>query len=110
MTVVRFISRSPNQPFISAKKGNMDINYGRIDAGLSARIGDVSDRTSKEIDLFVATHAIPDADQVAILRQLGVREPERQTTIFTARLSVADIETLSNETWVKRLSASQQLK
>lgn len=86
----------------------MTIDYSRIGAGLSGQIEDVSDRTSKEIDLFVSTHAIPDATQVAVLRQLGVREPERQTTLFTARLSVDDIEVLSNEPWVKALRGSQQ--
>ncbi len=106
---VQFHTCSPKQVTLCATEPTAP-NYAKIDATLSTELQNRRDPDSKEIGLFINTFIVPNSDQVAFMAALGVNGTDRKTTLFTGRLSQNDIAALSNQTWVKSLRGSRQLK
>ncbi len=85
-------------------------DFSKIDASLSSELQNRRHPDSKDIDLFISTFIVPNAEQVAELAALGVNDTGRKTTLFTAKLSQNEIAALSNKAWVKALRGSNRAR
>ncbi|MHC0063225.1 hypothetical protein ACWATR_09890 [Nostoc sp. UIC 10890] len=86
------------------------MNYQKLDAALATALNDVQDPEETSLGVFIHTEPILDSAAIAILESLGVNDVTSGKDIFTATLSANAISQLSEESWVKYLKRSQQLR
>jgi hypothetical protein len=86
------------------------MNYQKLDAALATALNDVQDTQEANLGVFIHTQPILDSEAIAILENLGVSDVTSGKDIFTATLSLNAISQLSEESWVKYLKRSQQLR
>ncbi len=85
------------------------MNYQKIDASLSAALSKTAISNQANLTVFVRTISAPDNDQKTELKRLGIRVPA-SGKIFSAQVSPQAVKELSEKSWVRRVSLSQQLK
>jgi len=105
----QFHTCAPGQS-VTAPAAATGPDFSKIDAKLSSELQNRRHPDSKEIDLFISTVVVPNAEQVAELAALGVNDTARKTTLFTAKLSQNEIAALSNKAWVKALRGSNRAR
>jgi hypothetical protein len=86
------------------------MNYHKLDAALATALNDVQDSEEPSLGVFIHTEPILDSAATAVLESLGVSGVTSGKDIFTATLSANAISQLSEESWVKHLKRSQQLR
>jgi hypothetical protein len=86
------------------------LNYHKLDAALATALNDVQDSEEPSLGVFIHTEPILDSAATAVLESLGVSGVTSGKDIFTATLSANAISQLSEESWVKHLKRSQQLR
>ena len=86
------------------------MNYQKLDAALATALNDVQDTQKANLGVFIHTQPILNSEAIAILENLGVSDVTSGKNIFTATLSLNAISQLSEESWVKSLKRSQQLR
>ena len=86
------------------------MNYHKLDAALVTALNDVQDSEEPSLGVFIHTEPILDSAATAVLESLGVSGVTSGKDIFTATLSANAISQLSEESWVKHLKRSQQLR
>lgn len=86
------------------------MNYQKLDAALATALNDVKDPEESSLGVFIHTEPILDSAAIAVLESLGVSGVNSGKDIFTATLSPNAISHLSEQSWVKYLKRSQQLR
>ena len=86
------------------------MNYQKLDAALATALNDVQDSDELSLGVFIHTEPILDSAATAVLESLGVSGVTSGKDIFTATLSANAISQLSEQSWVKHLKRSQQLR
>jgi hypothetical protein len=86
------------------------MNYHKLDAALATALNDVQDSEEPSLGVFIHTEPILDSAATAVLESLGVSGVTSGKDIFTATLSANAISQLSEQSWVKHLKRSQQLR
>ncbi|MEH2106086.1 hypothetical protein [Nostoc sp.] len=86
------------------------MNYQKLDAALATALNDVQDSEETSLAVFIHTEPILDSAATAVLESLGVSGVSSGKEIFTATLSPNAISQLSEQSWVKFLKRSQQLR
>lgn len=86
------------------------MNYHKLDGALATALNDVQDSEEPSLGVFIHTEPILDSAATAVLESLGVSGVTSGKDIFTATLSANAISQLSEESWVKHLKRSQQLR
>ncbi len=84
------------------------MNYSKCDAALSSALYSVSKGLQgDELNISIRLSAAPTSEQLIYLTNLGgVRNVRRDQLIFTAELTMAKVELLSELSWVQRLALS----
>lgn len=86
------------------------MNYQKLDAGLAMIIDQVENPEEPSLVVFIHTHSPLDADAIATLENLGVKDVTPDQNIYTATVSLNAISELSQQSWVKYLKLSQKLR
>jgi hypothetical protein len=86
------------------------MNYQKLDAALATAMNDVQNSEESSLGVFIHTQPILDSAATAVLENLGVSGVSSGKDIFTATLSPNAISQLSEQSWVKFLKRSQQLR
>ncbi|MCF2149869.1 hypothetical protein IQ276_026260 [Desmonostoc muscorum LEGE 12446] len=86
------------------------MNYQKLDAALATALNDVQNPQQPSLTVFIHTEPILDSAAIAVLDSLGVSGITSGQDIFTATLSPNAISQLSEQSWVKYLKVSQQLR
>lgn len=86
------------------------MNYQKLDAALATALNDVQNPQQPSLTVFIHTEPILDSAAIAVLESLGVNGITSGQDIFTATLSPNAISQLSEQSWVKHLKQSQQLR
>ncbi|MHC5736334.1 hypothetical protein [Nostoc sp.] len=86
------------------------MNYQKLDAALATALNDLQDSEETSLAVFIHTEPILDSAATAVLESLGVSGISSGKEIFTATLSSNAISQLSEQSWVKFLKRSQQLR
>ncbi|MEH2195961.1 MAG: hypothetical protein V7K98_25420 [Nostoc sp.] len=86
------------------------MNYQKLDAALATALNDVQNSEDQSLGVFIHTEPILDSAATAVLESLGVSGVTSGKDIFTATLSPNAISQLSEQSWVKHLKRSQQLR
>ncbi|MEH2159293.1 hypothetical protein [Nostoc sp.] len=86
------------------------MNYQKLDAALATALNDLQDSEETSLAVFIHTEPILDSAATAVLESLGVSGVSSGKEIFTATLSSNAISQLSEQSWVKFLKRSQQLR
>ncbi|MBD2411979.1 hypothetical protein FACHB389_33300 [Nostoc calcicola FACHB-389] len=86
------------------------MNYQKLDAALATALNDVKNPQQPSLTVFIHTEPILDSAAIAVLESLGVNGITSGQDIFTATLSPNAISQLSEQSWVKSLKQSQQLR
>jgi hypothetical protein len=85
------------------------MDYGKIDAWLSAELGNESLTCERNLLVFVEITAPPDGEQKEELKRLGLADIASDRTIFSAQMSSQQVSELSDKPWVRLLSLSKKL-
>jgi hypothetical protein len=85
------------------------MNYQKLGAALAMALNDVQDPATPSLTIFIHTEAISDT-AIAVLQSFGVSDVSKDKDTFTATLSANAISQLSEQSWVKSLQLSQQLR
>ncbi|MBD2518487.1 hypothetical protein H6G93_26665 [Nostoc sp. FACHB-973] len=86
------------------------MNYQKLDAALATALNDIQNPQQPSLTVFIHTEPILDSAAIAVLESLGVSGITSGQDIFTATLSPNAIAQLSEQSWVKHLNLSQQLR
>ncbi|MBC6431586.1 hypothetical protein FM036_12555 [Nostoc sp. HG1] len=86
------------------------MNYQKLDAALATALNDIKNLEEPSLAVFIHTEPILDSAAIAVLASLGVNGVTSGKDIFTATLSPNAISQLSEQSWVKYLKRSQQLR
>ncbi|MEH2077579.1 MAG: hypothetical protein V7K57_24805 [Nostoc sp.] len=86
------------------------MNYQKLDAALATALSDVQNSEESSLGVFIHTEPILNSAATAVLESLGVSDITSGKDIFTATLSPNAISQLSDQSWVKYLKRSQQLR
>lgn len=86
------------------------MNYQKIDASLSAALSETTISNEPDLIVFVRTMSAPNNEQKTELKRLGIRDIPASGKIFSAQVSPQTVKELSEKSWVRRVSLSQQLK
>jgi hypothetical protein len=86
------------------------MNYDKLDAALSSAVSETRDMTDEPLVVSVRTLAPPDAGQQQELQRLGVKGVSGRERIFSASLSLQDLEELSEKPWVRLVSLARPLE
>ncbi|MEH2347173.1 MAG: hypothetical protein V7K55_04070 [Nostoc sp.] len=86
------------------------MNYQKLDAALATALSDVQNSEESSLGVFIHTEPVLDSTAIAVLESLGVSGVISGKDIFTATLSQNAISQLSEQSWVKYLKRSQQLR
>ncbi|MEH2128911.1 hypothetical protein [Nostoc sp.] len=86
------------------------MNYQKVDAALATALNDVQNSEEPSLAVFIHTEPILNSAATAVLESLGVSGVSSGKDIFTATLSPNAISQLSEQSWVKYLKRSQQLR
>ncbi len=86
------------------------MNYQKLDAALATALNDLQGSEETSLAVFIHTEPILDSAASAVLESLGVSGVSSGRDIFTATISPNAISLLSEQSWVKYLKRSQQLR
>ncbi|MCW5314509.1 hypothetical protein GTQ43_12025 [Nostoc sp. KVJ3] len=86
------------------------MNYQKLDAALATALNNVQNSEEPSLVVFIHTEPILDSAAIAVLESLGVSGVTSGKDIFTATLSPNAISQLSDQSWVKHLKRSHQLR
>ncbi len=85
------------------------MNTTKLDAPLRAAIQDQGGSSTCKFDVFVHTSAPPrqQSEEASCLRTLGIDSVNGRRAVFSASLSLEQIERVSEIPWIKILCLSQ---
>ncbi|MCC5621733.1 hypothetical protein [Nostoc sp. CHAB 5715] len=86
------------------------MNYQKLDAALATALNDVQNVEEPSLAVFIYTEPTLSPAAIAILESFGVNGVSSGKAIFTATLSANAIYQLLEQTWVKYLKRSHQLR
>jgi hypothetical protein len=85
------------------------VNYQKLDAAIATALHNIRDPEDHCLLVFIHTEPTLTPDAITILEQLGVDVSNSRGGIFTATLSVNNINRLSDQSWVYYIKLSQHL-
>jgi len=86
------------------------MDYNKMDAALSAALSDPTASSTPLLTVFIRTDGPLTPVQQAELRHLGVQGVESEHSVFSATLSPQTISSLTEKSWIRRLSLARQLR
>ena len=85
------------------------MNYQKLDAALSLKLGQVENREEARFAIFIHIQSISTAEAMTLLKQFGVENPNGTQNLITATLSARAVAEVSEQSWVKYMRLSQVL-
>jgi hypothetical protein len=85
------------------------VDYQKIDPALAFALRDAPDPESKAFVVFISTEQPPNQAEKALLDHYGARGGAG-ARIFTATLSAQDVDSLSEQPWVRSVKLSSKLR
>lgn len=86
------------------------MNYQKIDGGLAVALEECQSEEDAIFEVFI--HMVRPADEAMaqFLRKLGISGTIVERSIVTGKLTVQDIDLLTEQAWVRFLRLSQRLR
>lgn len=85
------------------------MNYQKLDATLSAALHNIQDPEDQCLLVFIRTEPTLTPNAIIVLQQLGIDVSNSSKGIFTATLSVNEINRLSDLSWIYYIKLSRNL-
>lgn len=86
------------------------MDYFKIDSKLAAALMDSENQEERALPVFIHIAKSPSSTEIAFLKELGVDSVPRGRKVFTATLTPDGVARLSEQSWVKYLTLSKQLR
>lgn len=84
------------------------MDYKKIDAALAGTLKDADDPRERRFILFIKTFRVLSHDEANILKALGAKG-DVNDQLFTATLSLNEIDELSEYDWIQSIRLSRKL-
>lgn len=86
------------------------MDYRKVDANLAGALDEVTNPERKDLTVFIHTVDGADLEQADYLRTRGVGGASTGGSIFTATVSAAAVDELSEQPWIRSLQLSHRLR